>query len=136
VCYIQSLLINTENTFFDLSICAEKKFDTNIFKKKNLKIEDFKEIFGIIITNYNMVNSYLEKFLNKLNSLTETINHEINIKKIYNTMLIQYNKLLLEKEKIFNLINQTNTFYYDIAMEYLQTPEHFNSEIFLKSPRT
>ena len=72
--------------------------------------------------------------MNKSTSLTSAINHEINIKKLYNTIFIQYNKLSLEKEKIYNLINQTNTFYYDIAQEYLQTPDKTCAEIFLKSP--
>ena len=136
ICYIQSLLINVENTLFELSICTEKKFDTNIFKKKNLKIDDFKEIFSVIIGNYVIIAAYLDKFQHKLNNLTETINNEINIKKLYNTISIQYHKLLLEKEKIFNLINQTQALYYEIAIEYLQDQDTTNHEIFLQSPKS
>jgi hypothetical protein len=135
ICYIQSLLINVENTLFELSICTEKKFDNNMFKKKNLKIEDFKEIFSIIMGNYAIISAYLDKFLLKLNSLTDAINNEINIKKLYNTISVQYHKLLLEKEKIFHLINQTQTLYHDIAIEYLQEQDKTNHEIFLQSPK-
>jgi hypothetical protein len=85
--------------------------------------------------NYAIISAYLDKFLLKLNSLTDAINNEINIKKLYNTISVQYHKLLLEKEKIFHLINQTQTLYYDIAIEYLQEQDKTNHEIFLQSPK-
>jgi hypothetical protein len=134
LCYIQSLLINVENVLFDLTIFTEKKIDRTMFKKKNLKIDEFKELVNDIIGNYNLISGYLEKFSTKIKNLTEIITHEFHAKKFANTLFTQYNKLDLEREKIYNLINQTINFYYDLTLQYLKVDDSINHEIFLKEP--
>ena len=134
LCYIQSLLMNVENILFELNIFAEKKIDTNIFKKKNLKLAEFKEIVNIIINNYFLITKYLEKFYLKIRGLTNLIGNQICTKKISNTLYIQFDKLILEKEKIFNLINQTINFYNDITNQYLKIDDEKNYKIFIEEP--
>ncbi len=134
LCYIQSLLINVENTLFELTIFSEKKIDRNMFKKKNLKIDEFKEIVNDIIENYNLISGYLDKFNSKIRNLTEIITHELHAKKFANTLYTQYDKLALEKEKIYTLINQTINFYYDLTLQYLKSDDNINYEVFLNEP--
>jgi hypothetical protein len=134
LCYIQSLLINVENTLFELTIFTEKKIDRNMFKKKHFKIDEFKEIVNDIIGNYNLVSGYLDKFNSKIKSLTEIITHEFHARKFANTLYTQYDKLALEKEKIYSLINQTINFYYDLTLQYLKIDDNINYEIFLNEP--
>ena len=119
MCYIQSLLINIENTLFDLNVVSEKKIDKNIFKIKNIKISEFQEILTSLKTNYNLICSYLDKFHKKILFVKDLINSQIYSGKISNTMIFQHSKLNLEKQKIFELINQTMNLYKDISQEYL-----------------
>ncbi len=129
-CFIQSQLLNVESILFDLHILTEKKLDKNLFKRKNIKIIEFKDILNDLINNYKIISDYLDKFNNKLNLITDIINSEIGRKKISNTMYFQYDKLVLEQNKIFNLINQTIKFYYDLALEYLDLNDETKYNIF------
>ncbi len=117
---MQNLLINIETIFIDLNIFVEKRIDKEIFKRKNIKINEFKEIFSEIKLNYEIINGYLSKFKIKIDTITELINNEIHSNKILNTMNIQYNKLKIEHNKVFELMNQTINFYYEITLEYLK----------------
>ena len=66
--------------------------------------------------------------------MTNLINNQICTKKISNTLYIQYDKLILEKEKIYNLINQTINFYNDITNQYLKIDDEKNYRIFIEEP--
>jgi len=135
MCYIQSLLINIENILFDLNILVEKKIDKNIFKLKNIKISEFQEILCSLKTNYNLISGYLDKFYKKIVFVRDLINSQIESGKISNTMVYQHTKLTLEKNKIFDLINQTVNLYSDISVEYLKTEKTDKISIFEDRPK-
>ena len=131
LCYLQSLCINIENILFDLRIVIERKLDKNIFKIKNIKIGDFRDILDIIKNSYNIVNNYLEKFRKKIEDLNLEIGSEISTSINNNSFFIQYKKLALEKYKIYNLINTSISFYTNICKEYLQVFGKDKYDIFL-----
>jgi hypothetical protein len=117
ICYIQSLLINLENKFFYFKIITEKKIDKNMFKKKEIRIGDFKEMITSVVNNYMLISNLMEKLNMKIKNLHEIIKIEFN--GYNNTLFTELNKLKVEHGTIFELINQTINFYYDISKENL-----------------
>jgi hypothetical protein len=131
LCYIQSLCIHVENILFELNILVEKKLDKNIFKIKNIKITDFKDILEGIKHSYNTIENYLIKFEKKIGEIDSIINSQVRTTKYSYSFFIQYQKLLLEKDKILNLINNTINYYKNVSNEYLKAYGKSRYEIFL-----
>jgi hypothetical protein len=140
LCYIQSLCIHVENILFELNILVEKKIDKNIFKIKNIKITDFKDILGAIKHSYNTIENYLDKFEKRIEEIDSLINSQVRTTKYSYSFFIQYQKLLLERDKILNLINNTINYYTNVCNEYLKVYgkskyEIFLNEVFVTEPK-